>query len=662
MWILQAAVRVVSLLAVLGTSVARAQGEAPAPGPNLAADPGFEARGEADRPAAWSAPAPVYTLVTDRPRSGTSCLRFENREAGRYLLCSQALALTPGKQYEFEAWVRTEGVTGEDTGATLCLQWSTKEGAYLGGDYPAGVKGTQGEWTRVRAITSPIPANAAAFDVTVYVRQGMTGVAWWDDVAVREYLPPLVDGMTTDAYRGETAGGPVAVRAGLRLLGHDLAPAQVAVTLRVRDAQGQTVATVAPARVLPDAAEFTLDATPLRPGTYELQVNVQSNAGQAQGSASCRLVRVEQAVARRAVIDRHGRLLLDGQPFFPLGTYWGGIDPAQLDLYAQSAFNCLMPYGGGTREQLDQCQARGLKVIYSVKDYYAGIESCPPQITTEADERPALEAKVKEVGDHPAIIAWYINDELPVSMMPRLSAHRDWMEQLDPSRPTWVVLFQYTEVRSYLPSYDVIGTDPYPIPNLAPRRALDYTRDTVAGSFNCRAVWMVPQIMDWAAYRKTAAEKKASRPPTLAEMRSMAWQCIAAGANGLVFYSWFDLWRMDKDPDVPQPFAGRWQDVAQMAAEIKGLFPVLLAVDPVAAPTRVDAPDGVAWRLYAKDGKTYLVAVNAERVPATARLTFLAEFAAAEQALGDTPAAAKGAQLDLTLAPLEVKVLRLTPR
>jgi hypothetical protein len=145
-------------------------------------------------------------------------------------------------------------------------------------------------------------------------------------------------------------------------------------------------------------------------------------------------------------------------------------------------------------------------------------------------------------------------------------------------------------------------------------------------------------------------------------MRSMAWQCIAAGANGLVFYSWFDLWRMDKDPDVPQPFAGRWQDVAQMAAEIKGLFPVLLAVDPVAAPTRVDAPDGVAWRLYAKDGKTYLVAVNAERVPATARLTFLAEFAAAEQALGDTPAAAKGAQLDLTLAPLEVKVLRLTPR
>ena len=659
---LQAAVSILSLVVVVGADSARGQAGALPEGPNLAADSGFEARGEPGKPASWSAPAPVYSVVTDRPRGGASCLRFENRDAGRYVLCSQPLVLTPGKQYEFEAWVRTEGIAGADSGATVCMQWSTKEGAYIGGDYPAGVKGTRGEWTRVRAVTSPIPANAAVFDVTVYVRQGMTGVAWWDDVTVREYLPPLVDGMTTDAYRGETAGGPVAVRAGLRLVGHDLAPAQVAASLLVRDAQGQTVATVRPARVLPDAAEFTLDATPLRPGTYDLVASVQANDGRIQGSASCRLGRVEQAVARRAVIDRQGRLILDGQPFFPLGTYWGGIDAAELDLYAQSAFNCIMPYGGGTREQLDRCQARGIKVIYSVKDYYAGIESCPPQIKTEADERPALEAKVKEVGDHPAIIAWYINDELPASMMPRLSAHRDWMEQLDPGRPTWVVLFQYTEVRSYLPSYDVIGTDPYPIPSLSPRRALDYTRDTVAGAFNCRAVWMVPQIMDWAAYRKTAAEKKASRPPTLAEMRSMAWQCIAAGANGLVFYSWFDLWRMDKDPDVPQPFAVRWKDVAQMAAEIKDLFPVLLSVDPVSAPTQVVAADVVAWRLYAMEGKAYLVVVNAERSPTTARFTFPAGFAAAAVVLGDAPVECKGAQLDLTLAPLEVKVLCLTPQ
>jgi hypothetical protein len=321
-----------------------------------------------------------------------------------------------------------------------------------------------------------------------------------------------------------------------------------------------------------------------------------------------------------------------------------------------------MPYGGGTREQLDWCQARGLKVIYSVKDYYAGTQYCPKHIKTEADERPALEATVKEVGDHPAIIAWYINDELPASMMSRLAAHRDWMQELDPNRPTWVVLYQYAEVRSYLPSFDVIGTDPYPIPDQSPRRALDYTRATVSGAFDCRAVWMVPQIMDWAAYRKTAEEKRKSRPPTLAEMRSMAWQCIAGGANGLVFYSWFDLWKMDKDRDVPQPFAARWTDVTQVATEIRDLFPVLLSVDPLPAPVKSEAPDVVAWRLYAKEGRTYLVTANAERERVAARFTFPAELTAAELVLGETPATCTGPQVDLELAPLEVKVVRLGSR
>ncbi len=34
--------------------------------------------------------------------------------------------------------------------------------------------------------------------------------------------------------------------------------------------------------------------------------------------------------------------------------------------------NCLMPYGLPTKEQMDLAQKHGLKVIYSVKDWYAG--------------------------------------------------------------------------------------------------------------------------------------------------------------------------------------------------------------------------------------------------------------------------------------------------
>jgi hypothetical protein len=84
----------------------------------------------------------------------------------------------------------------------------------------------------------------------------------------------------------------------------------------------------------------------------------------------------------------------------------------------------------------------------------------------------------------------------------------------------------------------------------------------------------VPQVFDWGAYRKGAAREK-TRAPTLAEMRAMAWQCVAAGANGLVFYSFFDLFAMsDRDP-----FERRWSDVCAMGEEIKRYLPIMLSVE-----------------------------------------------------------------------------------
>ncbi len=43
-------------------------------------------------------------------------------------------------------------------------------------------------------------------------------------------------------------------------------------------------------------------------------------------------------------IDPHRRLIVDGQPFFPLGMYWGGVKEKELGIYAKGPFNCLMPW------------------------------------------------------------------------------------------------------------------------------------------------------------------------------------------------------------------------------------------------------------------------------------------------------------------------------
>jgi len=133
-----------------------------------------------------------------------------------------------------------------------------------------------------------------------------------------------------------------------------------------------------------------------------------------------------------------GRRRWTGRHPDPADFFFGKhrYDADLLDLYGKSPFNCLMPYGSPDRQQMDLAQQHGLKVIYSVKDWYAGLDSCPKSIQLEADEEPQVRARVREFRDHPALLAWYLNDELPQQYLPRLEAHYRWVAEEDVDHPT----------------------------------------------------------------------------------------------------------------------------------------------------------------------------------------------------------------------------------
>ena len=647
---------------------------APPPAHNMVANSGFETHSTGGAAQGWHYDPRVYSIVSESPHAGSFCLRYENRDAKRYRLCTRAIKLEPGRMYELSAWVRTESIRGAESGAGLCIEWNSADGHWLGGSYPTWVRGTQRAWTRVRGITGVIPENAAKFSVSCYVRKGMTGIAWWDDVAVRPYYPPMIQAIVTDRYRNVTAGGPLRVDVGLALETYRLPTAKWNVTLAALRADGTCIEQISTHPGSLTQAHFELDSSPWKAGTYQLRCHVESVGGEYRADAKCRLRRVARMPRWKTRIDTHGRVILDGKPFFPLGMYWGGVQQKELDIYARSPFNCIMPYRNIDRAALDRAEKAGIKVIYSVKNYYAGMSWSPSSVKNRADEHRVIAETVKRLKDHPAIMAWYINDELPLTMLESLTAHRDWLEQLDPSRPTWVVLYQVDQVRGYIPTFDVIGTDPYPVPDRPIDMPLQWTRKTRSAVFGHRSVWMVPQVFNWASYKKHAAEKAKCRAPTLQEMRCMAWQCIAGGGNGLVFYSWLDLWRMDKT----DPFQQRWKDVTKMAGEIKQWTPILLSIDPAPKFGRVEVPDTVGWRLFAKDGATYLLAVNASQEPATARWKSPIVLHDARQLLeskqpagmrpdsdapspGSSNVQLEGQTIRLRLAPLAVAFVRLKP-
>jgi hypothetical protein len=624
---------------------------------SLVRNPGFESPGQKGLPAEWAGLPDVYQRDETVSRSGKASLKFTNNDPKTYVICSQPLSLQAGRMYELSAWVRTRGIRGSESGATLCVEWYGQDGKYLGGAYPAGVKGDT-DWTCVKGVTSRIPAEAKGISLGCYVRQGMTGTAWWDDVCVRRaHEDPLSTVLLSPPYRGKiTDAGPeqIRVRAELNLIDYDLALKDVALGWSIVSEAERAECGRGTLSETPTArTDVVIPAKGLAEGAYRVEVILtRRTTGQVLGSRSHRIVRVPASAGRTAAcIDGHNRLIHEGRPFFPLGMYWGSINKDELAIYADGPFNCLMPYGQPSPQQMDLAQEKGLKVIYTVKDIYYGTDGCPKDIRTDADEQAHIKAKVEAFGRHPALLAWYLNDELGVEMMPRLVGHRRWMEALDPHHPTWVVLYQVDNVRQYIDSFDVIGTDPYPIPDRPAAMAGEWTRKTVAAVCGARPVWQVPQVFNWACYRATEAEKKRCRPPTFEEMRSMAWQCIAEGANGLIFYSWFDLRR-----DTARPFAESWPLVKRMGQEIKDLIPVLLSVESAPSIT-VEPASGLCHRVWQSGDTTTVVVVNSGTEARTTRLGFPSRPASiVERGSGERPAVDERPGVRVDLKPLEVKI------
>lgn len=213
------------------------------------------------------------------------------------------------------------------------------------------------------------------------------------------------------------------------------------------------------------------------------------------------------------------------------------------------------------------------------------------------------------------MIAWYLADEAPAKYEKALAAKRDMVYELDPDHPTWIVSDKPDQVRELIRGFDIIGTDPYPIGNhnsdeqTAIAKAADWTRRAIMATYGFRPVWQVPQAFDWGYYRPNETNRVEVRMPTHAEIRSMTWQAIASGANGIIYYSFFDLLKRDKWPK--ERTAGGWESVCAVANEVKAFEPVFSSDDPVPA---VEGGDGdVAARAWKHQGKTYVVMANTLR-------------------------------------------------
>ena len=451
---------------------------------------GFEQTDPQGGTVAWTERKPVYHFADKVGRNGSRGLVFENDDPDFYSFPSQKLDVQRGCCYAYEVWVKTENLKGSESGATVCLEWYA-DNQYLGGAYAEGVCGTSEGWQRVHGVTRLIPTHATRVSVAPYVRKGMTGKAWFDDLKVTRFYPPMISALSASCYRHTVAAGPLTITAGLALDPCGVNPLEVDGAFALKTADGNVVRHARPDTLTSDRAVLKIDASTLPVGEYDVLFTLSRKDGAAKESVAMKLSRVEKLPERKVYIDAHRRLIVENKPFFPLGMYWSGVKDKELDIYAKGPFNCLMPYGSPTTNQMDACYAHGLKVIYSIKDFYSGTRWAPAGMKTEENEVAEIKRRMALHRNHPALIAWYTNDELPVSMVDRLAARQRLMEDLDPDHPTWADLYQYDQIDAYLQTFDVVGTDPYPLPEKPVGMALTWTRSTRDLSYRTRAVWQV---------------------------------------------------------------------------------------------------------------------------------------------------------------------------
>lgn len=362
----------------------------------------------------------------------------------------------------------------------------------------------------------------------------------------------------------------------------------------------------------------------LEPGRHLLRVSLEDRrSGRVVAATGHPLVQWPgEAPEARCWIDRHGRLIVDGRPFFPLGLFAELPEEEELRLIAEAGFNCVMPYYlyGQTgasleaqRRYLDAAERIGVKTIYSTKDIYDGpMIAALEQLHGWRGREAILRGLVETFRGHPNVIAWYTNDEKGVADAPQVVEHYEIIRSLDEDHPIWMCDFRPEVIREFWDSADVFGVDWYPIAWLPIRSTGDAAAQARGQLFAARPRWDVPQAHNLGIYSPGASD---TRPPTAEELRCMCYQFLATGATGLILYCYDDL---ERDPKAP--FSERWRDVRGVAAELSGLGPILLSVaEPL--PVGVESAGPVRWFSRAHADVTHLFLVNAGTEPATASLT-----------------------------------------
>lgn len=256
--------------------------------------------------------------------------------------------------------------------------------------------------------------------------------------------------------------------------------------------------------------------------------------------------------------DEKNRIQVDGKPFFglSLGCAYPPNDE-HLKRHAEAGFNVIdtgpfnlvkwddPEHGKKLLEKLDFLHKNGLKIRLNLCHFYTAPHMGRYYGTRIGEDKLNLEGAVnlvKTVRNHPAILGYYLLDELTEKDWPMVRKLHEAINLTDP----WHPCFLCTNLRSTLPKIsvtgDVVGFDCYPIGKKdagLSAKSSEAIPEVMANTAQAGLPFFaIPQAFNWGLYNaKTPEEYRLFRDPSENELFASAMSFAIYGASDYWFYT-----------------------------------------------------------------------------------------------------------------------------
>ena len=511
--------------------------------------------------------------------NGTMALKIHRSDKNQYTVSGCSLGKLEAGYYTLNMKLRSENIRNSRGSKATSVQVMAIE-HYAGKRYHSQNSqfcrvSKPGEWNDIK-FSFNVPSGITRSSLSFFIRKGMTGTVWIDDVTLvkSEGEIPAVNllqperltifGSTAKIVFKGTQGSPAGTKA-LITLGSQSKIIEI-------DSNGF----------------FRTEFTNLTTGTMQLEIKIldlKKRTFKLKETFNVFVKAPEKAPDYAVTFDKNKNLLVNGKPYMIVGLYSLSKHAKEV---AEAGFNTIIDYTlfgdkgekfdriAHIRRRMNDLHKYNIKALVSVQHQFPGRPSAPTGFDNVSGVYECVTAVAQGIKDHPALLGWYVSDEMPRDGLPMVQKIREAVSIADPWHPTYTLTCRVEDMPFYANTGDVIGMDPYPIISRPGRHSIRAVADQTDLCVKTnQPVWMTHQGFSWAVYDGTPFEKyDQSRKITADEIAAMPLLAAIHGAKGFIFFSYDGaISRVAKHSQADAD--ANWAALTRAAKILNGLSPFI---------------------------------------------------------------------------------------